>query len=252
MTNNQASGQYYQPVQYPSQQLYYQQPQLFKGGFHPLYIWSIACLVLTYGYIVLFVISSNFLRSFTGTENSKFPIVFFLFPLFLSIANTVITVTYGRKLDRRYLLGAALILKYGLIPYFVFGGFVIAVFFLLIFTPVVIMIFVSPPIIMVLSVIGWITLTESIPFMVAYFIMAAREGVLSRKGPGTAAGVVFSVFGCIMQMFFCLDVLAAVICCFKEKRHVKLTICVLAAPVVLFGLFMAYVVGLALIKKYTG
>ena len=252
MTNNQGPARYYAPVKYPSQQLYYMQPQPFKGGFHPLYIWSIACVVLTYGYIVLFVISSNFLRSFTGTENSRFPLVFFLFPLILTVANTIVSVTYGRKLDRRYLLGAALIIKYGLIPYFIFGGMVIAVFFLLIFTPVVIMIFVSPPIIIVLSIIGWVTLTESTPFMVAYFVKGASEGVLSRKGPRSAAGIVFAIFGCLMQMIFCLDVLAAVICCFKEKRHVKLTICVLAAPVVVFGVFMAVVIGSALIKRYTG
>lgn len=239
----QAPVQYYVPIQYPA-------PQMFKGGFHPLYIWSIACLVLTYGYIVLFVVSSNFLRSFAGTQDSKLPLIFFLFPLFLTIANTIVASTYGRKLDRRYLLGAALILKYGLIPYFVFGGMVIAIFFLLIFTPVVIMIFVSPPIIIVLSVIGWITLSESAPFMVAYFIKGAREGVLSRKGPRAAAGTVFAVFGCIMQMFFCLDVAAAVICCFKEKRHIKLTITVLVVPFALFGLFLAYVIAMICLKSH--
>lgn len=252
MTDNHGQVRYYAPVQYPAPKFIYTQPQQFKGGFHPLYIWSIACVVLTYGYLVLFFVSSNYLRSFTATENSSFPAVFLLFPFILTIANTVVTLTYGRKLDRRYLLGAALILKYGLIPYFVFGGFIIAVFFLLIFTPVVIMIFVSPPIIIVLSVIGWITLTESAPFMVAYFVKGAREGALSRKGPKAAAGIVFAVFGCVMQMFFCLDVAAAVVCCFKEKRHVKLTVCVLAAPVVIFGLFMAVVIGAGLIRRYTG
>ncbi len=245
MTYNQPSGQfqqqyqvpfgYYEPVRYPPQ-------QAFKGGFHPLYIWSIACLVLTYGYIALYVISTNFLRCFSGTENSALPMIFLCFPWFLTIANIIITATYGRKLDRRYLLGAALIIKYGLIPYFVIGGMAIALFFLLIFTPVVIMIFVSPPIIFVLSVIGWFTLTESIPFMVAYFIKAAKDGALSRNGMKTAACTVFAVFGCIMQMFFCLDVVAAVICCIKEKRHIKLTVCVFAVPAMLIGLFLGYVI----------
>ena len=252
MTDDRGPVQYYAPVQYPAQQLYYTQTQPFKGGFHPLYIWSAACVVLTYGYLILFAVSSNFLRSFAATEKSSFPSVFLLLPFILTVANTVVTLTYGRKLDRRYLLGAALILKYGLIPYFVFGGCIIAVFFLLIFTPVIIMIFVSPPIIIVLTILGWVTLTESVPFMVAYFVKGAREGALSHKGPRSAAGIVFAVFGCIMQMFFCLDVAAAVVCCFKEKRHVKLTICVLAAPVVIFGLFMAVVIGSGLIKTYAG
>lgn len=243
---------YYAPVQQPAAQIYQVPVQEFKGGFHPLYAWTVVCLALTYGYIILFFASSNFLKSFSATEKSSLPLVFFLFPFGLTVANLIITLTYGRKLDRRYLLGASLILKYGLIPYFVFGGMVIAVFFLLIFTPVVIMIFVSPPIIFVLSVIGWVTLCESAPFMVAYFVKAAKDGALSGNKGRTTGSIVFAVFGSIMQMFFCLDVLAAVICCFKEKRHVKLTICVLAAPVVIFGLFMAVVVGYGLIKTYRG
>ena len=246
----QAPVQYYVPVQYPYAQVY--QQQVFKGGFHPIYAWSIACLALTYGYILLFAISNNFLRSFSGTENSKFPLLYFMLPLALSIANTVISVTWGRRIDRRYLLGAALILKYGLIPYFVVGGMLIAIFFLLIFTPVVIMIFVSPPIIIVLSVIGWVTLTESAPFMVAYFVRSAREAALSGGKVRKTGNIVFCVFGCVMQMFFCLDVAAAVIACFKEKRHVKLTICVLAAPVVIFGIFMAVIIGIGLVKRNGG
>lgn len=242
---------YYAPMQ-PAPQMYQVPVQEFKGGYHPLYSWAIACLALTYGYIVLYFISASYLSGFSATHDTKLPLVFFLFPLGLTVANLVISLTYGRNLDRRYLLGAALILKYGLIPYFVFGGMVIAIFFLLIFTPVVIMIFVSPPIIFILSVIGWVTLCESAPFMVVYFVKAAREGAFSGNKARTTGNILFAVFGCIMQMFFCLDVLAAVIACFKEKRHVKLTICVLAAPAVIFCLFMAVVVGYGLIKTYRG
>ena len=238
--------------QVPVQSYYAPVSQPFKGGFHPLYAIEIGCLVLTYGYIILFFVSSNFLKNFSATENTKLPLVFFLFPIVLAVANLVITLTYGRKLDRRYLLGASLILKYGLIPYFFFGGMLIAVFFLLIFTPVVIMIFVSPPIIFVLSVIGWVTLCESAPLMVLYFVKAAKEGALSGNKGRTTGSIIFAVFGSIMQMFFCLDVLAAVIACFKEKRHIKLTICVLAAPVVIFGVLMAIVIGMGLIETYSG
>ena len=116
--------------QVPVQSYYAPVSQPFKGGFHPLYAIEIGCLVLTYGYIILFFVSSNFLKNFSATENTKLPLVFFLFPIVLAVANLVITLTYGRKLDRRYLLGASLILKYGLIPYFVFGGILIALAFL--------------------------------------------------------------------------------------------------------------------------
>lgn len=239
--------QYQQP--YPAPRIYSNVSQPFKGGFHPLYIWSIACVVLTYGYIFLFFISSNYLRNVPNEKLSGLPFMYLWIPCALTIANTVIAVTYGRKIDRRYLLGAVLIIKYSLIPYFVAGGLLIAIFFLLIFTPVVIMIFVSPPIIMVLSVIGWFTLLESAPLMTVYLIRAAREGALKGRTARKTAEIVFCVFACIMQMFFCLDVLAAVICCFKEKRHIKITICVLAAPVVIFGVTMGIIIGRDLITK---
>ena len=51
-----------------------------------------------------------------------------------------------------------------------------------------------------------------------------------------------------MQMFFCLDVIAAVFACFKEKRHVKLTITVLAAPPVIFGILMALLIGISAVR----
>lgn len=246
---------YQYPAGVTQQQTQIQQmpPKEFKGGFHPLYLLPIGCLTLTYGYIILFAVVTNYLRSLYGvkgnsdSESGGLPFLLVFFPFILTGINTLVTILC-RKLDRRYFLGASLILKYGMIPFFVAGGLLIAIFFLLIFTPVVIMIFVSPPIIIVLSVIGWLTLTESMPFMIMYFVKAAKDGVFSRNKVKTAGNIVFAVFGCIMQMFFCLDVVAAVIAVFKEKRHVKLTIVILALPIVLFGVSMAILVAAGLIK----
>lgn len=212
----------------------------FKGGFHPVYIWAIACLVLTYGYVVIFAVMSNFLRDSYGSSGlDAIQTAVLFFPLILTIVNTVIAILCSRKIDRRYFLGASLIIKYGLIPYFIVGGLLIAIFFLLIFTPVVIMIFVSPPIIIALSVIGWISMSESAPFMIVYFVKAAKEGALSGKKTGMKGGIAFAIVGSIMQMFFCLDVVSAVIACFKEKRYTKLSIVILSAPGVILGVTIA-------------
>ena len=227
--------QYQYPQQVPVQVQNTQTPEEFKGGFHPLYIWSIASLVLTYGYIVLYVLISNFLRDTYRAEGlSNIQTVLLFFPFIITVANIVIAIVMRRRIDRRYFLGASLILKYGLIPYFVAGGLIITILFLLIFTPVVIMIFVSPPIILVLSIIGWFSMSESAPFMVVYFVNAAKDGARSGKKLKKTGSILYCVFGCIMQMFFCLDVAAAVVACFKERRHVKLTIVILALPFVLF------------------
>ena len=233
---------YYQPQQY--------QPGLkpedhFKGGFHPLYIWPIVSLCLTYGYIISFFITTNYLRdSYSQAGLSVFSFAFLFFPLIITLANTVIAILCYKKADRRYFLGASLIYKYGLIPYFIVGGLLIAIFFLLIFTPVVIMIFVSPPIIFILSVIGWISLSESAPLMVVYFIKAGREGVFKGKNGSKGGSIAIPIIGSIMQMFFCFDVGAAVFACFKEKRHIKLTITILAAPPVIFGVTLAILIGI--------
>ncbi len=233
--------QYYQMPPVP-QQVYPAQPvpQKFKGGFHPLYIWSLACLVLTYTYIFIFVFATN-LFSKIGNKSSSIPFIFFLFPLFLTVANIVISIVYRRRIDRRYFLGAAIILKYGLIPYFIVGGLLIAIFFLLIFTPVVIMVFVSPPIIITLLFLGWFSMSESAPFMIVYFVDAAKESAKTGKKSLKVGGVLYAVFGGIMQMFFCLDVLAAEIACYKERRHVVLTTIVIVLPIVIF------IIGIALI-----
>ena len=237
---------YYAPQQYQPVSV---QKEEFKGGFHPLYIWPIISICLTYGYIVAFFISSNFLRdSYKDAGLSVSQFAFLFFPLIITIANTVIAIICYRKTDRRYFLGASLIIKYGLIPYFIAGGLLIAIFFLLTFTPVVIMIFVSPPIIIILSIIGWISLSESAPFMIVYFIKAGREGAYTGKKGGKAGNIAIPIIGSFMQMFFCLDVIAAVFACFKEKRHVKLTITVLAAPPVIFGIMMAILIGTSAVK----
>ena len=242
--------QNYMPQQYQYQTLQQKPQEEFKGGFSPFYIWPIVSLFLTYGYIVIFCYASNMFRNtYLQYGISRVQGLSLFFPLVITIANTVIAILSYNKIDRRYLLGASLIYKYGLIPYFVAGGLLIAILFLLIFTPVVIMIFVSPPIIIVLSIIGWVSLSESAPLMVVYFIKAGKEGVFKGRKLGRAGNIAYSVLGSVMQMFFCLDVAAAVIACFKEKRHIKLTIVVLALPVVIFGVAMAIIVAMGLISR---
>ena len=125
--------------------------------------------------------SDMFRDTYRSEGLSRLQTATLFFPLVITIANIVIAILCNKRIDRRYFLGAALILKYGLIPYFIAGGLLIAIFFLLIFTPVVIMVFVSPPIIICLSVIGWVSMSESAPFMVVYFINAAKDGVFDGK-----------------------------------------------------------------------
>lgn len=94
------------------------------------------------------------------------------------------------------------IIKYALIPFYIVGGLSIAVALLLMFTPVVIMVFIGPTIALLLSAIGWLGLLGAAPFSVAYIVRAYKEGV---------HGKALSVFAAIFQFFFSMDVIFVII-----------------------------------------
>ena len=77
-------------------------------------------------------------------------------PIVLGLINLAVGLILGQRISRVQLLICTRIIKYALIPFYVIGGFCIIVALLLMFTPVVIMIFVGPTVAIVLSVIGWV------------------------------------------------------------------------------------------------
>lgn len=147
--------------------------------------------------------------------------------LFLPVALAVINVIYIKKnfneLSRDVLLRGALIVKYVLIPFYIVGGINVAVFALMMFTPVVFMIFLSPVIIGVLCFFGWIYLVGGTVFSLAYIIKAKKE---------KAHGTVLSVIGGIMQFFFAMDVISLMILSIKDKKYIPVTITLILVTVI--------------------
>lgn len=86
-------------------------------------------------------------------------------PIVLGLINLAVVLILGKRISRVQLLICTRIIKYALIPFYVVGGFCIIVALLLMFTPVVIMIFVGPTVAIVLSVIGWLGLLEQRLFL---------------------------------------------------------------------------------------
>ena len=121
-------------------------------------------------------------------------------------------IILGEKISRGQLLICTRIIKYALIPFYFLGGLCIALALLLMFTPVVIMVFVGPTIAVLLSVIGWLGLLGAAPFSVAYIVRACKEGV---------HGKVLSVFAVIFQFFFSLDVIFVIILAIKDRVYSK-------------------------------
>ncbi len=153
-----------------------------------------------------------------------------LLPFILGLVNLIVVLTVGRKWSSRTLLNCTLIIKYGLITFYLIGGcLVIAVTVLAIF-PLSFMALFS--IIMILFlVVGYGVLSGSAPYAIAYLVKVCKEGTCS-KGVEFLSG--------ICQFFFLFDVVAMIVLTLKERHLVKTTIFVYVAmkicilPVVLF------------------
>lgn len=191
--------------------------------FHPLYLWGIIYVLMTYGYPVLWFLTlpkadetvtsdaayKEFARAQNGALGENLPFVFLGIPIVLLLINIILAIAL-KKTGRRHFLNTARIIKYLLIPFFIMGGLLILAFFLFMFTPVVIMIFVSPMIMGALAVMGYISMVGSAPLVIAYLSKAAKD-----KKNGTLWTIVMT----IMQFIFGLDVLGTILCVIKEKKH---------------------------------
>ena len=192
-------------------------------GFHPLYLWGIFYVLMTYGYPVLWFFTlpkadetvtsdaayKECARAQNGALGENLPFVFLGIPIVLLLINIILAIAL-KKTGRRHFLNTARIIKYSLIPFFIMGGLLILAFFLFMFTPVVIMVFVSPMIMGALAVMGYISMVGSAPLVIAYLSKAAKD-----KKNGTLWTIVMT----IMQFIFGLDVLGTILCVIKEKKH---------------------------------
>lgn len=66
-------------------------------------------------------------------------------PIILGLVNLAVVLILGEKISRGQLLICTRIIKYALIPFYIVGGLSIAVALLLMFSPVVIMVFIGRP-----------------------------------------------------------------------------------------------------------
>ena len=204
-------------------------------GFHILYIWAFIQVALIYGHLPILA----WVDRVFGEDDNTAHLIAACIPLILLLINIIIVRATFKKTDRRIFLGCSLLIKYILVPLYVFGAFVICVFLLMMFSPVVIMVFVSPIITTVLTVYGWVVVVSVAPFTIAYLIKAKKEGKL----PG------FVVKACIVsQFFFMADVIVVMLLAIlRERRWVKLTATLLV--IVMLGVAAASVfIGVSIAK----
>ena len=164
---------------------------------------------MTYAYpVIAYLTVPKGDGSVNSSEAYNLPLSVLAIPVVLLIMSIVIAAR-SKNVNRRVLLVTVEMIKYLLIPFYIMGGIAIVILFLLIFTPVVIMVFLSPVLIGLFCVLGWISLVGSAPFMIAYLSKAVKDKKHSK--------LFASVVG-IFQFFFAMDVITTIICAIKEKK----------------------------------
>lgn len=158
--------------------------------------------------VVLWALGSA--KESADNANRGWVLALLIIPIILGLVNLAVVLILGKKISRGQLLICTRIIKYALIPFYFLGGLCIAVALLLMFTPVVIMVFVGPAIAILLSAIGWLGLLGAAPFSVAYIVRAYKEGV---------HGKALSVFAAIFQFFFTMDVIFVIILAIKDRVY---------------------------------
>ena len=202
--------------------------------FSPLYLLAGLYILGVYAFVPLFLLLNRDAGEAHSQAEydamvSEFPL---LIPLILGIVNLIAVIALRRHTTRGQLLNCALAVKYALVPFYIIGGLCIAAALLLMFTPVVIMVFVGPAVAVTFSFAGWLILIGAAPFSVGYIVKANRERV-HHKALCIIAGV--------LQFFFTADVISMMVLAFKEKKWVLVTailLLVLIAAVLIISIWL--------------
>ena len=132
-----------------------------------------------------------------------------LLPFIMGVVNLIIVLTVGRKWTRKTLLNCTLIIKYGLIPFYLIGGSITIGVTVAALFPL--------PLMALLGLVTIVILLGASPYALAYIIKSCKEGKHSK---------IVAILSGICQFLFSFDVISMMILTIKEKHLVKTTICV--------------------------
>ncbi len=177
------------------------------------YILPIFHVLFSYGF--LFFLGTAF-------KLSGFSFLPFFLPLILDIIHLIVVLTVGRNWSRKTLLNCTLIIKYGLIPFYLIGSVLTFASVITAFFPLPFMIFFGI-IAVFLVCFGYAALLGGAPYAIAYILSARKERIHSKTT---------SVLCGICQFFFLFDVLSIIALTLKE-HHLRKTTIVLCCVVTL-------------------
>ena len=188
---------------------------------------------MTYLFPILYLIVSYTFFLLAGCFDNRIALQFLslLLPFIMSIVNLIVVLTIGRKWSRKTLLNCTLIIKYGLIPFYLIGGSATIFVTLMALFPLPLMALFGLFIVFFLM-FGYGILLGAAPYSIAYLIKSYQDGI-HPKWLVIVAG--------ICQFFFSFDVLIMMVLTFKERYKVKTTIAVFCAMCLAILLIILYV-----------
>lgn len=224
--NNYIENNNFSKPTFPTQQqspLFTEHQTEDNNGLHPFYIFPFLYVVSIYFF--------PFLLQFKA-DNSILSYLLFL-PLVFGIVNIIVSVKFCKPENRMILLNSTVLMKYALIPFFLFGGCLVVLCLCLSLIPVPFMIFLGPAATFLCLVIGWLILAFEAPYAISYLCASSKTNVWPKA---------LIVIHSILQFFFTVDVIDVMVLTLREKKWIKLTIGIIVllvlaviALVVLFG-----------------
>lgn len=170
--------------------------------------------------VVYVVVSYTFFLLAGFFDNTmELQILSILLPFIMGIINLIVVLTAGRKWSRKTLLNCTLIIKYGLIPFYLLGGSITVYVTMMALFPLPLMALFGL-VTIVFLIFGYGILLESAPYAISYLIKSRKDGVHPKW---------LAILGGICQFFFSFDVLAMMVLTLKERHRVKTTLAIFCA-----------------------
>lgn len=183
--------------------------------------------------VVYVVVSYTFFLLAGFFDNTmELQILSILLPFIMGIINLIIVLTAGRKWSRKTLLNCTLIIKYGLIPFYLLGGSITVYVTMMAFFPLPLMALFGL-VTIVFLIFGYGILLGSAPYAISYLIKSRKDGVHPKW---------LAILGGICQFFFSFDVLAMMVLTLKERHRVKTTLAIFCAMFLAVLIIILYAV----------
>lgn len=183
--------------------------------------------------VVYVVVSYTFFLLAGFFDNTmELQILSILLPFIMGIINLIVVLTAGRKWSRKTLLNCTLIIKYGLIPFYLLGGSITVYVTMMALFPLPLMALLGLVTIVVL-ICGYGILLGSAPYAISYLIKSRKDGVHPKW---------LAILGGICQFFFSFDVLAMMVLTLKERHRVKTTLAIFCAMFLAVLIIILYAV----------